>query len=64
MLVRRDNDCRRQWFPPMFVGTRVPEQALIDYREGGHSLTAFLEDVPTVPQEIVIAALGQAHTHA
>jgi uncharacterized protein (DUF433 family) len=49
---------------PVFVGTRVPVQALIDYIEGGHSLTEFLEDFPTVPQEIVIAALEQAHIHA
>ena len=33
---------------PVFVGTRVPVQALIDYIEGGHSLNAFLDDFPTV----------------
>ena len=27
---------------PVFVGTRVPVQALIDYIEGGHSLNEFL----------------------
>jgi len=29
---------------PVFVGTRVPAQALIDYLEGGHSLDEFLDD--------------------
>ena len=28
----------------VFVGTRVPVQALIDYIEGGHSLKEFLDD--------------------
>ncbi len=45
---------------PVFVGTRVPVQALIDYIEGGHSLNEFLDDFPTVTREIVIAALEQA----
>ena len=44
----------------MFVGTRVPVQALIDYIEGGHSLNEFLDDFPTVKREIAIAALEQA----
>ena len=33
---------------PVFVGTRVPMQALIDYLEGGHPLADFLDDFPTV----------------
>jgi uncharacterized protein (DUF433 family) len=45
---------------PVFVGTRVPVHALIDYIEGGHSLNAFLDDFPTVTREIAIAALEQA----
>lgn len=44
----------------MFVGTRVPVQALIDYIEGGHSLDEFLDDFPTVTREIAVAALEQA----
>src|ERR1700755_3428419 len=48
---------------PVFVGTRVPVQALIDYIEGGHSLQAFLDDFPTVTREIAIAALEQAKAH-
>ncbi len=45
---------------PVFVGTRVPVQALIDYIEGGHLLEEFLDDFPTVTRELAIAALEQA----
>ncbi|MBV8753047.1 MAG: DUF433 domain-containing protein [Hyphomicrobiales bacterium] len=47
----------------VFVGTRVPVQALIDYIEGGHSLNEFLDDFPTVTRELAIAALEQAKVH-
>ena len=47
---------------PVFVGTRVPVQALIDYIEGGHSLNEFLDDFPTVSRESAIAAIEQAKT--
>ncbi|RKZ38536.1 MAG: DUF433 domain-containing protein [Gammaproteobacteria bacterium] len=33
---------------PIFVGTRVPVQTLLDYLEGGHPLKEFLDDFPTV----------------
>ena len=48
---------------PVFVGTRVPAQALIDYIEGGHSLEEFLDDFPTVTRDLAIAALEQAKAH-
>jgi len=48
---------------PVFVDTRVPVQALIDYIEGGHSLNEFLDDFPTVSRDIAIAALEQAKAH-
>lgn len=48
---------------PVFVGTRVPVQALIDYLEGGHSIEEFLDDFPTVSRELAIAALEQAKAH-
>ena len=48
---------------PVFVGTRVPVQALIDYIEGGHSLEQFLSDFPTVSRELALAALEQAKAH-
>ena len=41
---------------PVFVGTRVPVQALIDYLEGGHALEEFLDDFPTVSRDLVIGA--------
>lgn len=45
---------------PVFVGTRVPAQALIDYLEGGHPLDEFLDDFPSVSREQAIAALELA----
>ena len=45
---------------PVFVGTRVPFQALLDYIEGGHPLADFLDDFPSVSREQAIAALEQA----
>ena len=45
---------------PVFSGTRVPFQALLDYLEGGDSLTEFLDDFPTVTREQAVAALEQA----
>jgi uncharacterized protein (DUF433 family) len=45
---------------PVFVGTRVPFQTLLDYLESGDPLTDFLEDFPTVSRELAVAALEQA----
>lgn len=45
---------------PVFIGTRVPFRSLIDYLEGGHTLTEFLEDFPTVSREQAVAALDEA----
>lgn len=45
---------------PVFIGTRVPVQALLDYLEGGHPLNEFLDDFPSVSQEQAIGALEQA----
>lgn len=45
---------------PVFVGTRVPFQALLDYIEGGHPLPDFLDDFPSVSKEQAVAALEQA----
>jgi uncharacterized protein (DUF433 family) len=45
---------------PVFVGTRVPFQTLLDYLEGGDPLAEFLEDFPTVSREQAVAALEQA----
>lgn len=45
---------------PVFVGTRVPFQTLLDYLESGDPLSEFLEDFPTVSREQAVAALEQA----
>jgi uncharacterized protein (DUF433 family) len=44
---------------PVFVGTRVPLQALIDYLAGSHPLSDFLDDFPTVSHDQAIDALEQ-----
>ena len=44
----------------VFVGTRVPFQALLDYLEGGDSLDEFLTDFPSVTRQQAVAALEQA----
>jgi uncharacterized protein (DUF433 family) len=45
---------------PVFAGTRVPVQNLLDYLEGGERLDDFLEDFPTVTREQAVAFLEQA----
>lgn len=45
---------------PVFVGTRVPFQTLLDYLEAGDPLDEFLDDFPTVTREQAVAALEQA----
>ena len=45
---------------PVFRGTRVPVQALIDYIEGGDTLDAFLDDFPTVSRDQVTEFLETA----
>lgn len=42
---------------PVFAGTRVPVQTLIDYLEGGDTLEAFLDDFPSVSREHAVAVL-------
>jgi uncharacterized protein (DUF433 family) len=42
---------------PVFRGTRVPLQNLLDYVEGGDTLDEFLDDFPSVTREQAIAAL-------
>ena len=45
---------------PVFVGTRVPAQALLDYLEGGETIDEFLDDFPSVSREQAIAFLEEA----
>jgi uncharacterized protein (DUF433 family) len=45
---------------PVFAGTRVPVQTLMDYLKAGESIDDFLDGFPTVPREQVIALLEEA----
>lgn len=47
---------------PVFRGTRVPFQSLLEYLEGGQTLDEFLEDFPTVGREAAIHALEHARS--
>jgi uncharacterized protein (DUF433 family) len=56
------SDPRMMGGTPVFVGTRVPFQTLLDYLEAGDSLDAFLDDFPTVKREQAVAALETLET--
>jgi uncharacterized protein (DUF433 family) len=45
---------------PVFVGTRVPVQALLDFLEGGDTIEEFLDNYPGVSREQAIAFLEEA----
>ncbi len=45
---------------PVFVGTRVPVQTLVDYLEGGYSVDEFLHNFPSVRRAQVNAFFEQA----
>jgi uncharacterized protein (DUF433 family) len=45
---------------PVFAGTRVPVQTLLDYLEAGDSIDEFLAGFPSVSREQVIAFLEDA----
>jgi uncharacterized protein (DUF433 family) len=45
---------------PVFFGTRVPVQTLLDYLEAGESLDDFLKGFPSVTREQVVAFLREA----
>jgi uncharacterized protein (DUF433 family) len=45
---------------PVFTGTRVPVQNLVDCLEGGESIEEFLAGFPTVKREQVIAFIEAA----
>ena len=45
---------------PVFCGTRVPVQTLIEYLEAGDSIDEYLEGFPTVTRAQVIAFLEEA----
>ena len=45
---------------PVFQGTRVPVQTLLDYLEADDSIETFLDDFPTVTHEQAVAVLEVA----
>ena len=45
---------------PVFVGTRVPVQTLLDYLEAGDPLDEFLQDFPSVTRDQTVAVLELA----
>lgn len=45
---------------PVFRGTRVPFQALLDYLEGGETLDEFLKQYPSVTRDEAVATLEEA----
>ncbi len=45
---------------PVFSGTRVPVQTLLDYLKAGESINDFLEGFPTVSREQIMALLAEA----
>jgi uncharacterized protein (DUF433 family) len=45
---------------PIFKGTRVPVQALMDYLEAGDSLEVFLDQFPSVERNQAIAFIELA----
>jgi uncharacterized protein (DUF433 family) len=57
-IITRDRDVLGG--TPVFRGTRVPFQALLDYLEGGQTLNDFLNDFPTVTREAAVCALERA----
>jgi uncharacterized protein (DUF433 family) len=44
---------------PVFTGTRVPIQTLLDYLKAGDSIDDFLDGFPTVSKEQVITFLEE-----
>lgn len=45
---------------PVFAGTRVPVQTLLDYLEAGETIDDFLDGFPSVSRAQVIAFLEEA----
>lgn len=45
---------------PVFAGTRVPVETLLDYLKAGESIDDFLDGFPTVTRSQVVALLEEA----
>ena len=59
-LITRDKEVMSG--APVFAGTRVPVQTLVDYLEGGEPLDEFLDGFPPVTREQAIKVLELART--
>jgi len=57
-VIARDQDVMGG--TPVFRGTRVPVQTLLDYLEAGESIDDFLEGFPSVTRVQVVSFLEQA----
>ncbi len=47
------------WGAPVFTGTRVPVDTLLEYLTHGDSLCAFLSDFPSVQRDVAVAFLEE-----
>jgi len=47
------------WGTPVFAGSKVPVQTLLDYIETGETVNTFLSEFPSVTRDVVIAFLEQ-----
>jgi len=56
-IISRDRDVMGG--APVFSGTRVPVQTLLDYLEAGDSIDDFLEGFPSVSREQVVTFLEE-----
>lgn len=48
------------WGTPVFVGSKVPIQTLLDYIESGETVDTFLSEFPSVSRDVVVAFLEQS----
>ncbi len=47
------------WGAPVFTGTKVPVQTLLDYIETGETVDTFLIEFPSVSREMIVSFLEQ-----
>jgi uncharacterized protein (DUF433 family) len=57
-IVSRDPDVMGG--TPVFAGTRVPVQTLLDYLEAGESINDFLAGFPMASREVIVRFLEEA----
>ena len=57
LLITRDHDILGG--TPVFAGTRVPVDTVLEYLAAGQSLNAFLDDFPTVERAQTLVVLDE-----